>query len=85
MTMDERRRRLLYRATHRGTLEADRLVGGFAQAHLDGLAAAELDAFETLIEERDDDLVDWLMGRREAPAPVDGPLLRRMMAFKNDG
>ena len=66
--MDERRKRLLYRATHRGTREADRLVGGFAEAHLEGLGTADLDLYEALLEESDVDLVDWLMGRREAPA-----------------
>jgi antitoxin CptB len=69
--MDDRRKRLLYRATHRGTREADRLVGGFAQAHLEGLNAADLDRFEALLEESDVDLVDWLMGRGVAPAHHD--------------
>src|SRR3546814_710030 len=37
--MDDTRQRLLYRSKHRGTREADRLVGGFAQAHLNDLDA----------------------------------------------
>jgi antitoxin CptB len=65
--MDERRKRLLYRASHRGTREADRLVGGFAETYLEGLGTVELDQFEALIEESDVDLVDWLMGRRAPP------------------
>lgn len=79
--MDERRKRLLYRATHRGTREADRLVGGFAQAHLTGLDAADLDRFEALLEESDVDLVDWLLDRRAAPDRVRSPLLTRMIGF----
>ncbi|HEX3994700.1 MAG TPA: succinate dehydrogenase assembly factor 2, partial [Acetobacteraceae bacterium] len=34
---DTRRRRLLYRATHRGTFENDLLIGGFVRDHLDTL------------------------------------------------
>ena len=79
--MDERRKRLLYRATHRGTREADRLVGGFADRFVAELDAEGLMAFEALIEERDADLVDWLMGHAAVPAAFDGPLMRRMIAF----
>lgn len=75
--MDERRKRLLYRATHRGTREADRLVGGFAEAYLDGLGSAELDLFEALLEENDVDVVDWLIGRK-APPPAHDSIIQKI-------
>ena len=40
--LDTRRRRLLFRATHRGTYENDLMIGGFVRADLDALDAAEL-------------------------------------------
>jgi antitoxin CptB len=81
--MDDRRKRLLYRATHRGTREADRLVGGFAEAHLEGLDEADLGRFEALLEESDVDLVDWLMGRRPIPERLRSPLVQRMVAVQD--
>jgi antitoxin CptB len=51
-----RRRRLLFRATHRGTYENDLMLGGFVRAHLDAFTAAELDALETIIDLPDPEL-----------------------------
>ncbi len=48
--LDERRRRLLFRAWHRGMREIDLIIGRFADAHIGTLSDAELDEFEQLIE-----------------------------------
>ncbi|MDE2006905.1 MAG: succinate dehydrogenase assembly factor 2 [Rhodospirillales bacterium] len=78
--LDPRRRRILYRATHRGTHETDLLVGGYLARRLAGMAEAELDAVEALLEMPDVDLADWLTGRRPIPPEADTPLLRAMRA-----
>ncbi len=78
--LDVRRRRLLYRATHRGTQEADLLVGGFVGSRIAALSDAELDALEDIVELPDVDLADWLSGRRAVPPELDSPMLRRMRA-----
>jgi antitoxin CptB len=75
-----RRRRLLYRANHRGTRETDLLVGGYVESRIDALSEAELDALEAVLELPDTDLADWLTGRRPIPADADGPMLRAMLA-----
>ena len=75
-----RRRRLLFRATHRGTAENDLLIGGFVRAHLDGFTAAELDALETLMDIPDNDLADWLTGRLPIPPEAATPMLLRIRA-----
>jgi len=75
-----RRRRLLFRATHRGTFENDLLLGGFIRAHLDTLDDAELTALEDLLELPDPDLADWLTGRAPIPPEQDTPMLRRIRA-----
>ncbi|MGC8475389.1 MAG: succinate dehydrogenase assembly factor 2 [Acetobacteraceae bacterium] len=77
---DKRRRRLLYRATHRGTHETDLLVGGFVARHLSSLTPEQLDELETILEYPDTDLADWLTGRQPIPADAAQPLLRRMRA-----
>jgi len=75
---DARRRRLLYRATHRGTYENDILLGGFVQRHIDAMDDSELSALETLLEWPENELADWLTGRLPIPADADTPMLRRV-------
>ena len=79
--LDVRRRQILFRAWHRGTREMDLVMGRFADAVLPGLADAELDEFERLIEVPDQDLFSWVMGEAEAPADPDTPLFRKMKDF----
>ncbi len=75
---ESRRRRLLFRATHRGTHETDILIGGFVASGLDGFDEAELDELEAVMELDDVDLADWLTGRRTIPAAAETPMLRRI-------
>jgi antitoxin CptB len=77
-----RRRRLRYRAWHRGTKEMDLVLGPFADAHLDGLGTAELDRLETLMDEEDTDLLKWVVGQEPVPAGVDAELLETIIAFR---
>lgn len=81
--MDERKKRLLYRATHRGTREADRLVGGYVEAHLSVLDSEAVGALELLMDESDVDLVNWIMGRAQPLPDRHRKLLDRMIDFKN--
>jgi antitoxin CptB len=78
--LDQRRRRILFRATHRGTQETDRLVGGFVTPRLASFTEAELDAIESLMDLPDVDLADWLMGRLPIPPGPDAPMLRLIRA-----
>jgi antitoxin CptB len=69
--LDTRRRRLLFRATHRGTHENDLMIGGFVRTNLAAFSAEDCDALEALLDLPDTDLADWLTGRR--PIPDDAP------------
>ena len=77
-SLDARRRRLLFRATHRGTHETDILIGGFVARGLDVFSLDELDQLEEVMELPDVDLADWLTGRRSIPDDCDSPMLRRI-------
>jgi antitoxin CptB len=77
---DTRRRRLLFRATHRGTAENDLMIGGFVRAHLAALTLADVAALEALMELPDVDLADWLTGRRPIPPEAASPMLSRIRA-----
>jgi antitoxin CptB len=79
--LDVRRRKILFRAWHRGTREMDLIIGRFADAALAGMSVAELDEFERLIEVPDPDLFRWIMGEADAPSDYDRPVFRRLKAF----
>ncbi len=79
--LDAERRRLLWRATHRGLKELDLVLGGFAKAHVGELEGRELVEFAEIVSLPDNDLFAWLM--REKPAPIERlPLLSRVLAHK---
>jgi antitoxin CptB len=77
-----RRRRLKYRAAHRGTRELDMLIGPFAEAAADTMGAAELDRFERLLDEEETELQAWLLGQETPPPTADRDLLDRIVAHK---
>ena len=49
---DTRRKRLLFRSWHRGTREADLILGSFADEHLAGFDEVQLDRYEALLDGR---------------------------------
>ncbi len=73
---EPRRRRILFRATHRGTYENDILIGNYVRQRLAVFTEAELDAIESVMEHPDAVLADWLMGRAAVPAEADTPMFR---------
>ena len=77
-----RRRRLKYRAWHRGTREMDLVLGPYADAHADGLNEAELLRLETFMAEEDTDLLKWVMGQEPVPAGTDADLLGNIIAYR---
>lgn len=81
-TLTNRRKRLLYQSAHRGTQEADLLIGGFAAQYLASLSAPQLDEFERLLDENDVDLVNWLTGRAAAPDALQGEVFDLLRNFK---
>ena len=79
-TVEIRRKRLRFRAWHRGTREMDLLFGGFADSHLAGLGEAQLDRFERLLENSDPDLYAWLTGRGPIPPEHDHDVMALLKA-----
>lgn len=76
--IDFRRRRIAFRAWHRGTKEADLMIGGFADRYAAGWDVEALDWFEDLLAETDVDIMAWAFGRQEAPARYQGPLMEAL-------
>ena len=75
MHSDADLKRLHWRAHHRGTREADSLIGGFFEAHCNSWGPEERAWFGALLDEQDADVMAWAIGKTEAPERFRGPLL----------
>lgn len=80
--LDIRRKRLLFRSWHRGTREADLILGSFAESYLARFGDPQLDRFEALLEVPDAELFDWINGRIAPPPEHDTDVTRLLLAFR---
>jgi len=83
--LDARRRKLLFRAWHRGMRETDLIMGRFADAAVAEMSADELSAFEALMEVPDRDILAWVTGEAATLPAHDTPLFRRLRDFNRGG
>jgi antitoxin CptB len=80
---DIRRKRLLFRSWHRGTREADLILGRFADAHLSEFDEGQLDRYQILLNCPDADIFDWVSGRAAPPPEHDNDVTRLLCVFSN--
>jgi len=74
-----RRKRIRYRAWHRGMKEMDLVLGPFADRRLGELSEDQLDVFEAIIAYPDITLYRWMTGAEPVPARYDSALLREIL------
>ena len=67
--------RARFRAWHRGTREADYMIGGFFERHHATWSEVEIAWFEALLEEDDVDIMAWALKAQPAPGRFAGPML----------
>lgn len=79
-TAEARLKRMAMRSWRRGTKEMDLVLGPWSDMHLAGLGAEELECYERLLAENDQDLMAWILGQGQAPAVI-APLLSRIADF----
>ena len=84
-TLDDRRKRLRFRAWHRGTQEMDLVLGRFVDASITTLSDDEIETLEALMEAPDPELYLWIAGTAEVPSNFDTGLFRKIVAFHKDG
>jgi antitoxin CptB len=78
MHADAELKRLHWRAHHRGTREADRMIGGFFDAHHREWGAAERTLFSAMLEEQDVDILAWAVGTCDPPERFQGPMIEAL-------
>jgi len=80
-TFDQRLARAKFRAWHRGTREADYMIGGFFDRYASEWGAAEMDWFEDLLAEDDVDVMAWAMMTAPVPERFQGSMIEQMQAL----
>ncbi len=79
-TGEARLKRMAMRSWRRGTKEMDLVLGPYADARLATMSLTELDVFDALLAENDQDLMAWMMGQKPAPDRF-APLIATLSAF----
>ncbi len=78
MPLTSRLARTKFRAWHRGTREADYMIGGFFDRYHAGWGEKEIAWFEALIEEDDVDIMAWALGTSAVPERFAGEMMEAM-------
>ncbi len=76
-----RKKRIRFRSWHRGTREMDILLGGFTDTCIEEMSEREIEHFEALLEEADDDLRIWLMADKPWPLDIDETLVQKLKIY----
>ncbi len=82
--MDDRRKRLLYQATHRGMKEPDRIVGGFVALNIIRLSDLQLDCLDEILQQPDADILNWIYDRADLPDNIDTDVFKLIKNFNHN-
>lgn len=74
---DTRIKRLRMRSMRRGIKEMDLILSAYADATLDRMSDGDLDLYDSLLNENDQDLYQWVTGQEMPPEPL-APLIHRI-------
>ncbi len=80
-TRDNRIRRLIYQSSYTGTRETDLLLGQFANRYLKSLEDKQLDDYEALLAQGDQNILAWVRGDLQIPANLDGTVFSLVKHF----
>jgi len=73
--------RIRFRAWHRGTREADYMIGCYFDRFVATGSEEDVEWFENLIEEEDHDILGWALKTIAVPARFAGERMERMQAL----
>jgi antitoxin CptB len=75
------RKKLRFRAWHRGTKEVDLMMGRFADATLDRYDTDQLEQFGALLDAPDLEVYDWVIGKFPVPEEFQTGVMTELQAF----
>ncbi|GHH00062.1 FAD assembly factor SdhE [Pseudodonghicola xiamenensis] len=81
-TREIRIKRLKMRSMRRGIKEMDLILQAFAARRLEAMTPGELDLYEALLDENDQDLYQWVTGQALPPAALAGLIQEISLTFQ---
>ncbi len=72
--LDNQRKKILWRATHRGMKEMDLMLGGYATQNLATMTEQEITEFTEILQVSDASLHDWITDKNPTPKQYQTPL-----------
>ena len=76
-----RRKKILFKCTHRGTKELDILLGNFVSKHIDLLKSKELNYLEIILSFNDIDLYQILTNKKEIDKKMNKLFVKKIIKF----
>lgn len=81
---ETRLKRLRMRSMRRGIREMDLILSAFADAELDRMSDEELQIYDRLLNENDQDLYAWVTGQTPAPEPFTDLIARVAVSLQRN-
>ncbi len=80
--LEHRRKKLKFRAWHRGIKEMDLILGRYADENLGQMSSAQMDQFSILLKQADDELYTWVSGARPVPEELNTDIMKTLKSFR---
>ncbi len=80
--IEKKRKRLIFRSEHRGIKEMDLILGSFARKHLADFDEVQLNMYDTIIQNNDPDLYNWILEKEEPDAEIVSDVFDKIKAHR---
>lgn len=81
-TIENKRKRLIFRSWHRGTREMDIIMGSFANAYISKFSDSQLNQYDNILSLSDPDLYNWYTQKEDLPANLRSEVMDIFLSFK---
>ena len=81
-TLENKRKRLIFRSGHRGMKEMDLIMESFARKYIPEFTPEQLEAYEEFLEIPDIDLYNWFSRKEDVPAESQSELMDIFLVHK---
>ncbi|MBX2834747.1 MAG: succinate dehydrogenase assembly factor 2 [Micavibrio sp.] len=78
-TIENMRKRLIFRSGHRGTKEMDIILGSFATKNVPDFTVEDLHVYQELLNESDPDLYNWITRKEDVPADKNSHIMKLLL------
>jgi antitoxin CptB len=81
MALNKRKKRLKFRCWHRGSREADLLLGNFSDKYVSDMNISDLEQLESIVDCDDQDIWDWVTGATSVPVEISCPMIDKLRSI----